>query len=104
MKKIQLILFTVILLVGCNQSNDDIVQQPNKDGAVEVSITTIHNTGYDVMSSQYNIWNKGHLDTAFTVVDTLKSLGTTTQEGEDENGNTQNVTVPKDYEFYITVK
>jgi hypothetical protein len=103
MKYILLFCFAVILFTGCD-SNDDIVKVPNKDGAIETSLTVKHASGYDLLITTHKVWVKNQLDKTIITMDTLKSLGTTLEEGEDKDGNTSNVSVPKDYEFYITVK
>jgi hypothetical protein len=36
--------------------------------------------------------------------DTLPSLGTTTQEAENDAGDTQMATIPKEYEVFVTLK
>ena len=48
---------------------------------------------------------KGKLVKTICVVDTLPNLGYTTEKvSEDEDGDAKYAQIPKDYEFYITVK
>lgn len=107
MKKLFYIGFLVLGLVSCNQpgDNEDVVKEPSKDGAIETQISVEHKNGIDVLTTVNKVWIKNRVDTTIIKVDTLKSLGTMTADGdEDENGNVPKVTVPKNYELYITVK
>lgn len=102
MKKV-ILLIAMISFVSCNQTNDDVVSEPNRDGSIEAKLSTTHNGDYDVLTTEYIVWVKGKADRNFIKIDTLKSLGTTKEQGEDKDGNLQDLTIPKDYEIYITV-
>lgn len=103
MKKIFLIL-TLALFASCEENNDDQVKTVPTSGAVEVQLTVRHlDNTKDLMITTKKIWYQGTAITKYTF-DTIPTLGTTTEEGEDEDGNTTNLTIPKDYELYITVK
>ena len=104
MKKILPLFAAATLLIACNDTKEDVVKQPTKDGSIEALLTTKHEEGYDIMTTQYKVWVKGKVAKLISKTDTIPSLGTTTEEGEDKDGNTQNLVVPKDYEFFITVK
>lgn len=104
MKKLLFIIFiSSSLFFSCEEQKDDIVQHINKDGSIETIVTVKHEKNYDVLITTHKIWVSNILDKTIVDQDTIPSLGETTQEGEDENGNTELITVPKDYEFYITV-
>jgi hypothetical protein len=103
MKKLLPILL-ICLLFSCKEKNEDIVSEPNKDGSIETLVSVKHENGFDILTTTHKVWVKNELDKTLIKVDTLKSLGTTLAEGEDENGNTKTAVVKKDYEFYITVK
>lgn len=104
MKKLLFIIFiSSSLFFSCEEQNEDIVQDINKDGSIETIVTVKHEKNYDVLITTHKIWVSNILDKTIIDQDTIPSLGETTQEGEDENGNTEMITVPKDYEFYITV-
>jgi FlaG/FlaF family flagellin (archaellin) len=103
MKKFTLLLL-IPLLFSCKEENEDVVNQPTKDGSIEASVSTKHAGSVDILTTEYKVWVKGKVEKEFTKIDTLKSLGTTKEEGEDSEGNTQEVTVPKDYEIFISVK
>lgn len=104
MKKLLFIIFiSSSLFFSCEEQNEDIVQDINKDGSIETIVTVKHEKNYDVLITTHKIWVSNILGKTIIDQDTIPSLGETTQEGEDENGNTEMITVPKDYEFYITV-
>ncbi len=104
MKKLLPVLLLTLLFASCERKNEDIVNEPNKDGSIETVVSVKHEKDFDVLTTTHKIWVKNQLDKTIINVDTLKSLGTTVAEGEDESGNTQKAVVKKDYEFYITVK
>jgi len=104
MKQYISILAASMLLIACNEGKEDVVKQPTKDGSIEALLTTKHEAGYDIMTTQYKVWVKGKVAKLISKTDTIPSLGNTTEEGEDNDGNTQDLVVPKDYEFFITVK
>ena len=104
-KIVTLTVILIALFASCSDKKEDVVKQPSKDGSVEVIMTTIHAKGFDILNSNYKIWVKGTLTKTICVVDTLPSLGVTSQEvSEDEDGNAKYANIPRDYEFYITVK
>lgn len=103
-KTIGLMLFAGIALTSCNEQNEDVVKQPNHDGSVETILTVTHESNFDLLTTKHNIWIKGKLAKTIIKNDTLENLGSTIQDAEDNNGNTKKMSVPKDYEFYITVK
>ena len=107
MKKISYLCCLIVFLSLCacsSSSNDDEVKAPEKNGSVETTISVAHMDSFDLLTTRHFIWRNNSLVLTKIHTDTIPALGTTTEEGEDADGNTQNVTVPKDYEFYITVK
>ncbi len=104
MKTSLLILFLAVFLSSCGQKNEDIVKEPNKEGSIETVVSVRHEKDFDILTTTHKVWVKNQLDKTLIKIDTLTSLGTTLAKGEDENGNTEQAVVPKDYEFYITVK
>lgn len=94
-------------LISCENpgDNEDVVQTPSKDGAIETQISIEHKVGYDLLITTNKIWVKNRIEKTIIRTDTLKSLGNIMVEGdEDENGNIPKVLVPKNYELFITVK
>lgn len=104
MKKLLSTILLASLFFSCKEKNEDIVTEPNKEGSIETVVSVKHEEGFDILTTTHKVWVKNQLDKTLIKVDTLKSLGITTVEGEDQNGNTEKVEVKKDYEFYITVK
>jgi hypothetical protein len=98
--------FVVILfLSACDGSNDDQAKQVDRNGSIEVSLSTAHiDSAKDLLTTHYKVWRKGVIVREFDKKDTVPSLDEFTTEGENDNGDTQNVTVKKDYEFFVTVK
>lgn len=104
MKKLYTLLLLAVTLTACETKNEDIVKEPNKEGAIETLVSVNHEQGFDILTTTHKIWIKNKLDKTLIKVDTLTSLGTTLAEGEDQDGNIKTAVVKKDYEFYITVK
>lgn len=103
MKKI-LLSIVVLLFFSCKSENEDIVQTIEKDGSVEVELTTNHRNGFDVMTTVQRIWIKNQLIKTLYHNDTIPSLGFSSEWGSDSEGEDTLVTVQKDYQFFITVK
>ena len=104
MKNICSLILLALLFASCESKNEDIVTEPNKEGAIETLVIVKHEEGFDILTTTHKIWVKNQLDKTLVKVDTLKSLGTTLAQGEDQDGNEKTAVVKKDYEFYITVK
>ncbi|MGC3979250.1 MAG: hypothetical protein QM751_14075 [Paludibacteraceae bacterium] len=105
MKKTGIILFLAIILLESCSGNEDKVQDISKEGSVETSIEIEHlNDTADVMITRSRVWVRGGLVKTLVRTDTLPTLGFTMQEAENNNGETQNVFVKKDYEVYLTIK
>lgn len=104
MKKLLSALLLTSLFLSCKEKNEDIVTEPNKEGSIETVVSVKHEEGFDILTTTHKVWVKNQLDKTLVKIDTLKSLGLTTVEGEDRDGYTEKVQVKKDYEFYITVK
>lgn len=102
MKAISLI--TLIFLSGCAVQNQDVVKRPKQDGSIETLISVKHYDSYDLLITTHKVWVNGALDKTIKQIDTLKSLGITTQLVDDGFGAATSRTLPKNYEIYITVK
>jgi len=97
--------FAGILLLSACDNNDDQAKTVNKEGGIEVSLSTSHlDSLKDLLTTHYIVWRKGAKIKEFDKTDTVPSLGKFYTEGENNNGDTQSVNVRKDYEFYVTVK
>lgn len=105
MNKLYTLLAAALLLAGCgnNEKDEDVVEQPNKDGSIETVINITHADSVDLLTTTHKVWVKGTLSQTFVTTDTLKSLGT--EPVKDDDGNTLGTKdKKKDYEIYITVK
>ena len=106
MKKLSLFLISVVpILIFQACSNDDKVKEISKNGSIETSIKVDHlNDSLDILISTNKVWIHNALVKTTIHADTIVALGTIMEEAENDNGDTQNVLVKKDYELYITVK
>ncbi|MGF1924725.1 MAG: hypothetical protein ACQUHE_11145 [Bacteroidia bacterium] len=104
MKKSFFIMLAAVYLSSCSQKNEDIVKEPNKEGSIETVVSVRHEKDFDILTTTHKVWVKNKLDKTLVKIDTLTSLGMTLADGEDDQGNAIRAAVPKDYEFYITVK
>ena len=96
----------MLLLSACSSDdeNEDVVKQADHEGSVEMAVSIEHHEGYDLLKSDYKVWVKNQQVKAYEKIDTLPSLGMTTQTAENEEGDEKKVTIPKDYEIYFTAK
>jgi hypothetical protein len=105
MKKTFFLFLSLTTFLAFQACNEDKVNQVQKNGAIETSIQVNHlNDSLDVLISTNKIWAHNVLVKTTIHKDTLPSLGIASEEAENDNGDTKNVTLRKDYEIYITVK
>jgi hypothetical protein len=99
-------LLLVLAFSSCeeNERNEDVVQQPNKDGSIETILSVAHADSFDILTTTHKVWVKGTLSKTIVKTDTLSALGMVNEEVEDKDGHTETKSVKKDYEFFITVK
>ncbi|WP_428330672.1 hypothetical protein [Mucilaginibacter sp.] len=94
----------VLLLAACDD-NEDQAKEVNKNGSIEVSLSTAHiDSLQEQVTTHYTVWRKGVKVREFNKKDTVPALGSLYTEGENDNGDTKDVKVKKEYEFYVTVK
>ncbi|WP_118973683.1 ABC transporter substrate-binding protein [Taibaiella koreensis] len=104
MKKIFYLPAAVLLLSSCGKDdNEDVVEQPNKDGSIETVISVTHADSVDLLTTTHKVWLKGAVAKTFVTTDTLKSLGTEPVTNDEANTSGPKEK-KKDYEIYITVK
>jgi hypothetical protein len=97
-------LLLCLFLCACND-NDDKTKTVDKRGSIEVTLSTTHiDSLKDLVTTHYVIWRRGDKIKEYDVKDTVQSLGLATTEGEDNDGDTKEMVVPKDYDFFVTVK
>ena|ERR1700744_5959046 len=95
----------LLFLSACDDNDDDKAKTVDKNGSVEVLLSTQHlDSLRDQLTTHYIVWRKGIKIKEFDKLDTVPSLGRFYTEGENDNGDTQSVNVRKEYEFYVTVK
>jgi len=103
---IRLLLLLVLFgLASCDDKKEDVTQAINKAGAVETSVTVQHaDSTHDIVLTTHKIWVNFSEYKTVVHQDTVPALGLMETEGENADGDTKKVKVPKDYEIYITVK
>lgn len=109
MKKLLPLGIAIALLISaCNddQSNEDQSKTVDKNGSVEVSLSTKHlDSLKDLLTTHYTIWRKGVMVKQYDKTDTLPSLGKMLPENDDNNSNNSFAQlIPRDYEFFVTIK
>jgi len=105
MKKLTLFLLLPLSILAFQACNEDKVKEVQKNGAIETIIQVDHlNDSLDVMITTNKIWVHNVLAKTVVHRDTLPTLGFANEEAENDNGDTKNVSLRKDYEIYITVK
>ncbi|MEI6556304.1 MAG: hypothetical protein WCL70_12000 [Paludibacter sp.] len=105
MKKISLYFLLPMAILAFQSCNEDKVNEVKKNGAIETSIQVDHlNDSLDILISTNKIWSHNILVKTTIHCDTIPGLGIAREEAENEEGETKNVTLKKDYELYITVK
>jgi len=104
-KSILHVVFAVSTLAFLACNNEDKVKNVSTNGSIETSITVDHlSDSLDVLISTNLVWIHNTLVKTIVHADTIPSLGVVMEEAENENGETKNVVLKKDYELYITVK
>ena len=99
-----LMLFSMVVFTSCDD-NDDKVKEISKNGSIETVMSVNHlNTNLDIVKTSHKIWVKNILVKNIIHTDTIPSLGLTSEEAENSDGDTRSVTLKKDYEIFITVK
>jgi hypothetical protein len=99
------LLFIPLAFVACKDRNEDITNTVNKNGSIETAVHITHiDSERDEMITTHKVWVKNNIYKTVEYRDTLPSLGMENIEAENTQGDTKKVSVPKDYEIYITVK
>jgi hypothetical protein len=107
-KMIPLKVLAALLLLGlaaCNNKNEDVTDTVNKSGSIETAVHISHiDSLRDELITTHKVWVKQNVYKNLEYRDTIPSLGIQNTVAENEDGNTKQVLVPRDYEIYITVK
>jgi len=102
-KILGLISFSILVFASCD--DDDKVKEISKNGSIETVMSVDHlNDHQDIVKTSHKIWVKNMLVKNIIHTDTIPSLGVTTEEAENSDGDTKKVALKKDYEIFITVK
>ena len=105
MKKVSIIFLLPLALLAFQACNEDKVNEVKKNGAIETSIQVDHlNDSLDILISTNKVWAHNVLVKTTIHCDTIPGLGITSEEAENDQGETKSVFLKKDYELYITVK
>ncbi len=100
---ISALLMGSFLMASC--SDDKPVTELTKDQSIEIVFDTKSlSDSAVVLTTKKNIYLKGAMIKSIITTDTLPFPGMKTESIEDDNGETKTVTMPKEYEFFITVK
>ena len=97
----------VIYLVNWRESDvaEDQGKTLDKDGSVETAISVQHaDSTHDIILTSHRVWIRNQQYAIITHRDTVPGLDSLTTTAENENGNTQQVRLKKDYQLFITVK
>ncbi|GAC1525708.1 MAG: hypothetical protein NVS3B15_01040 [Sediminibacterium sp.] len=96
----------LVLFFSCeNKQNEDITHTVDKSGAVETALQVMHlDSTHDILVTTHKIWATNQLYRTIVYRDTLPALGTENTIAENQDGDTKNVSLKKDYEIFITVK
>ncbi len=99
------VVFIVGGLFACKDNNEDVTDSVNKNGSVETAVHLVHiDSLNDELVTTHKIWVKHNVFKTVEYRDTIPALGNEYTQAENEEGDTKNVSVKKDYEIYITVK
>ena len=105
MKKILLFSTVSILALFVSSCDNNEVKNFSKEGAIETVMEVDHlDVKRDIITTTHNIWINNLLARKIVRKDTIPALGMSSQIAENNEGETKNVTLAKEYEIYITVK
>ena len=105
MKKTIIFFSLSLLLLVFTGCEDKAVQQISKEGAIETIMNVDHlDQSHDIIVTTHKVWVKNVMVKTIIYKDTIPTLGLSSQEGENSDGDTKTISLQKDYEVYITVK
>lgn len=101
-------LLAVVYLANWHESSnadEDQGKTLDKDGSVETAISVEHaDSTHDIILTSHKVWIRNKQYATIVHRDTVPSLDSLTATAENDNGNTQQVRLKKDYQLFITVK
>ena len=105
MKKVFLFAAVSVLVLIISSCNNNEVKEFSKEGAIETVMEVDHlDAKRDIITTTHNVWINNLLAKKIVKKDTIPALGISSQIAENNEGETKNVTLAKEYEIYITVK
>ncbi len=88
------IVFVFILFISSCKDNEDEVKTVNKNGGIEVLLSTKHiDSLRDQLTTHYRVWRRGILVKEFDKKDTVQSLGSFYADDEKAIGEIQYIKV-----------
>lgn len=98
-----LLILPLLWLMSCEEQETEAVL--DKSGSVEIQLSSHRIEGWkDVITRKQIIWVNNSILKETIQRDTVPSLGTTKEWGENEQGEEKEIQVPKEYQFFITIK
>lgn len=108
MKPIVLVVLAsaLLMMLSCNdEKSEDLTDTINKRGSIETDISVQHlDSLHDVLITKHQVWTNYNTSKFIEYRDTVPALGIENTIAENEDGDTKQVQVKKDYEIFITVK
>ena len=88
----------ILFLFSCSdKGNKDITNSVNKDGSVETAVVVEHiDSTRDVLVTTHKIWFRNSEFKNVVYRDTLPSLGMTTKQAENKDGDKKTIQVKKE--------
>jgi hypothetical protein len=100
-----LLFLCTFLVTGCSDPKEDETAIVDRSGSVETAVSVEHaDSTHDVLLTRHKIWVNYKEYTTVEHRDTVPALGMLNTVGENSGGETQHVSVKKDYQIFITVK
>lgn len=97
--------FALLVLVACNDTNEDLTDTVNKSGSVETVVHIGHlDSTVDELVTTHKVWVKNNVYKTIEYRDTIPALGVEHKMAENEERDNKNALLKKEYEIYITVK
>jgi hypothetical protein len=90
---------------GTSDAGEDQGKTLDKDGSVETSISVEHaDSTHDIILTSHKVWIGNKQYAVIVHRDTVPGLDSLTTTAGNDNGNSTQVRVKKDYQLFITVK
>ena len=99
-------LLIVLAMASCSSNeNEDKVKSLDKDGSLETTMSVDHlNDSLDILKVHTNVWVKGTLHKSILKIDTIPSLGMTTDTVQTNDDQDSIVQLKKKYQVFFTMQ